>query len=399
MNKIRFSSFSITFKLAIIWLAVLVVLCLLRPLISGSQPVYCKDAEGITHWQFGQQKARSPADCQKAIMPPIPFDHQTIRLTSRLTPPMTKDKSATDQYHILGTDALGRDVASGMLFGLRQALLIGFGSMAMAIILGYILGVLSAWYGDKKLRMTRLGLWVRSILGIVTLTLFFYFLSISRQPGLSPNALLWSIGVISILIILVFILVNIWEWKQPVSHFATSFPVDSIITRLIEIFQSVPALLILIGLTAIFKSHSVWSLAFIIFLIRWPIVCRFVRARAMTLREKAFLQHASQINMPIHRVLFREVFPHTLDILVPVFAFGVSTAILLEATLTFLGLGLPLEQVSWGGLIRDGRQHPEAWWLITFPGVALSLTLLSMIVIGEEIQRRFSGEDKMPRVL
>lgn len=341
----------------------------------------------------------SSEECDKMLMPPIPFSHQSVQLTSRLLPPLSPSNGDRNMRHILGTDGLGRDVAAGMLFGLKQAIVIGFGSMTLALLFGYLLGVVSAWFGDHRVRMTTFGLWSRLVLSAIAIVCLIYF-SIQLKDSLVSMLSLWpAAALIGTILFVLFWMIRFWEGQQPISQYRTSMPVDSMIIRLVEIFQSVPALLLLIGLTAAFKSHSVWSLVLIIFLIRWTAVARFVRARVMILREKAFLENAYHLRMPFRRVLFIEILPHTYDILVALFSFGVSTAILLEATLTFLGLGLPLEQVSWGGLIRDGRQHPGAWWLVVFPGLAISLTLLALILIGEEIQRHYSSESKNPKVL
>lgn len=374
-----FKRFTPAFRASILWMGLILIVAIIQPWVTTPEPWYCKSS---------QKETTHTETCENPIQSPIPFDPSEIRLKDRLSVPMTHTEEEKPRTHIFGTDNLGRDVAAGLIYGLRQALVIGFGSMILCIIFGFFLGALSAWYGDLSIRWSPLGAVLRWISLAYTILFTGYLVHLIASGPIDDSVYfpLWLVAWTPT--ILLWIGIHYKEQNMQVHKLRWALPIDQLINRFIEIFQSLPALLLLLAITVVIGKHTPWTLMLVLFFIRWPLAARFIRAEVLNLKEKAFLEHANHNNPGVFKILFREILPNTYVILIALFAFGVSTAILLEATLTFLGLGLPLEQVSWGSLILHGRQNPQAWWLILFPGLMILFTLLSLLIIGEEIQRK-----------
>jgi peptide/nickel transport system permease protein len=368
---------SLSYSLSILWLIFLSVLAVLGPFIASDKPLYCHQ---YTTTQTGDS-------CTQAVMPLIPFAASRIQLKDRLSPPLTASNADTTHLHLLGTDHLGRDIASGIVTGLRKSLMIGIGSMLICLLLGLIVGFAGAWYGDVGIQVSRTGHVVRWLLLILLGALLVYILTLFLDRLISISQLVIHLGWIIGMLLLSFWIIRRQELQLPTDQIKDTIRLDSILSRVIELFQSLPVMMLLIALTATIGQHNTLSLILVLILIRWPLAARFVRAEILQLRQQPFMQIARQRQLSFFVLLFRELLPNLIPVLIALFAFGVSSAILLEATLTFLGLGLPLEQVSWGSMILDGRQHPKAWWLVTFPGMFLLLTIGSLLIVGEQIQR------------
>ncbi|HYD90461.1 MAG TPA: ABC transporter permease subunit, partial [Flavobacterium sp.] len=117
-------------------------------------------------------------------------------------------------------------------------------------------------------------------------------------------------------------------------------------------------------------------------LLRWPIMARYMRAEVYKMKENNFIKAAQLINLPDIYILRKHVIPYAFRPVLISFIFGVSTAILAESSLSFLGLGLPANEMNWGKLLSQSRQHFESWWLVLFPGMAIFFTLISLYTIG-----------------
>ena len=389
IQKTSYKGAPLSYKLSLIWLAFLVFLVILGPFLASDKPLYCYSYTSTT---MGDS-------CTQSIMPLIPFAPTKIQLKDRLSPPFTRSRTDMAHMHWLGTDHLGRDIASGIITGLRQSLWIGVGSMIVCLLLGILVGFAGAWYGDVGIKVSRTGHVVRWILLLVLGTVGIYVTILYADQVFTVGQLIghlcWIIG----LLVVSFWIIRKQELRLPVYRIQDTIRLDSILSRVIELFQSLPVMMLLIALTASIGQHTAWSLIFVLILIRWPLAARFVRAEILQLKQQPFMQMAGRRQLSLWVLLFRELFPNLIPVLIALFAFGVSSAILLEATLTFLGLGLPLEQVSWGSMILDGRQHPQAWWLITFPGLFILFTLGSLLIVGEQIQKIRGAQQKPIRFL
>ena len=158
--------------------------------------------------------------------------------------------------------------------------------------------------------------------------------------------------------------------------------IDDILMRATEFFQTIPSFLFAIVLIAILSS-SAMNLVIAISVVSWPPITRVVRAEVLSVKSREFVQDAVVAGQRDHAILVSQVLPNTLSPLIVTGSLLVATAILIESALSFLGLGAP-NQMSWGFMIGAGRSFlRDAWWLVTIPGVAILLTVLSINLIGE----------------
>ncbi|REG81990.1 ABC transporter permease [Marinomonas pollencensis] len=158
--------------------------------------------------------------------------------------------------------------------------------------------------------------------------------------------------------------------------------VDELLMRFTEIFQTVPSFALAIVIVAIFEP-SVYSITSAIAIVSWPPVARLVRGEFMSLRSQEYVL-AAKLNGQTHRnIIMREILPNSLSPIIVLASLMVATAILLESSLSFLGLGDP-EIMSWGYMIGAAKTVVrQAWWLSFIPGLAIALTVLSLNLLGE----------------
>jgi peptide/nickel transport system permease protein len=156
--------------------------------------------------------------------------------------------------------------------------------------------------------------------------------------------------------------------------------------RLIEIFEAIPTLFLLITFVAFF-GRNLYIIMVIIGLTGWTGYARFLRAEFLKLRHQDFVQAAVAAGLPTRMILFRHMLPNGITPVLISASFGVASAILAEATLSFLGLGL-IDESSWGALLNQstGAAGEFVWWLAVFPGVAIFLTVYAYNLIGEALR-------------
>lgn len=158
--------------------------------------------------------------------------------------------------------------------------------------------------------------------------------------------------------------------------------IDDILMRFTEFFQTIPNFALAIVLVAIMQP-SVTSIVLAIALVSWPPVARLVRAEFMSLRNREYVEAARLVGQTNRTIILRQILPNTLSPIIVLASLMVATAILLESSLSFLGLGDP-NVMSWGYMIGAARTViRQAWWLSFFPGVAILLTVLALNLVGE----------------
>ena len=158
--------------------------------------------------------------------------------------------------------------------------------------------------------------------------------------------------------------------------------VDDVLMRLTEFFQTIPSFIFAIVLVAIL-APSATSLVVAIAVVSWPPITRVVRGEVLSVKAREFVQAAVIAGQADLAILFRQVLPNTLSPLIVTGSLLVATAILIESALSFLGLGAP-NLMSWGFMVGAGRSFlRDAWWLVTIPGIAILLTVLSINLVGE----------------
>jgi peptide/nickel transport system permease protein len=238
-----------------------------------------------------------------------PFDPIEVKVSFRLQPPMWEDPLG--RIHLLGTDPLGRDIASRLIYGTRISLIVGLASVLIGGILGLILGVVSGFYG----------------------------------------------GVI-----------------------------DDIIMRLGDIQLAFPNILLFVAILAVMGS-GVLNIVLILGFTGWIQYARITRGQVLALRESEFVTAAKALGCHNMRIIIRNIIPHTLSPLIVIASFAVANNIIIESSLSFLGLGVPPAIPSWGTMLADGRQYiRQAWWPVTFPGLAIMITILSINLLGDALR-------------
>lgn len=160
--------------------------------------------------------------------------------------------------------------------------------------------------------------------------------------------------------------------------------VDQWLMGLTELFQTVPSFLLAVVLVAVL-TPSIQTIVFTIAAVSWPPLARLVRAEFMSLRTREFVQAAVLSGQSSARIIVSQILPNSLSPIIVSASLMVATAILLESGLSFLGLGDP-NLMSWGYMIGSSRSViREAWWMSVFPGVAITLTVLALNLIGEAL--------------
>ncbi len=218
-------------------------------------------------------------------------------------------KPFTPPFHgsVFGTDALGRDILAGLIYGSRATLLVALIATACALLIGTTVGALAGFH-----------------------------------EGMVGNVLM----------------------------------------RVTELFQTVPTFVFAIVLVALL-SPSLASLSFSIAVVSWPPIARIVRAEVLTLKTRDYISAARTLGRSNSGILWKEILPNILSPLIVTGSLLIATAILIESALAFLGLGAP-NVMSWGFMVGAGRSFMrDAWWVVTIPGIAILLTVLSINLIGE----------------
>ena len=160
--------------------------------------------------------------------------------------------------------------------------------------------------------------------------------------------------------------------------------VDTVLMRLADMIMVMPSLLILLLLAALFGQLNIWLIVLLIALLRWPGVSRIIRAQTLTLKQRPFIEAAKVAGASHLRIIFRHIMPNVLPLSFLYMTFRVTSAILVEAALAFLGFGDP-SQVSWGMMLqwvwKTGHMFQAPYWLLP-PGICISLLTLSFYMLG-----------------
>jgi peptide/nickel transport system permease protein len=235
-----------------------------------------------------------------------PHDPEKGGLMLRNKPPMTE---ATDGGfpHVLGTDALGRDQLSRLIYGARVSLSVGFTSVLLSGTAGILLGLIAGYYRGAS---------------------------------------------------------------------------DDVIMRLVDLQMAFPSLLTAL-LVLYVLGAGVWKVVLVLSVTRWMVYARVTRSLVLTYRAYVFVEAARATGCSDRRILFLHMVPNLLSPILVLATLEVGTVILFEASLSFLGLGIRPPQSSWGLMLAQGRSYvTSAWWLVTFPGVLILMTCLSLNLIA-----------------
>ncbi len=162
--------------------------------------------------------------------------------------------------------------------------------------------------------------------------------------------------------------------------------VDTMLMRLVDMLISFPRLVLLITVIALFEP-SITLVVLVLGLTLWPSTARIVRGEVLSLRERDFIQAARALGLGAPRIILRHVVPNVLGPVIVAATLGLGNIILIEAGLSFLGLSVPPPTPSWGNMINGGRQYlVQAWWVATFPGLAIVVTVVAFNLIGDGLR-------------
>lgn len=388
------------------FIVLLIFIALFADFIANEKPLVCKYKGsiyfpviksysvdmGISNWQSslgGQNVEWATLDYDWSLFPPIPYLPRNIDQNNchSVGPFNEQIVKSTRWRHWLGTDELGHDVLSGMIHGTRVALIVGVISMTIASFIGILLGALAGYFGDDRLKMSR----GRAGLNLIFIVLGFFYAFGTRSyilkdtVAVSFGGFLWELLLSIFIFILIIAFANLLVVPLKFIPFLKkkiSIPIDIIVSRLFEIMLSIPTLFLIISIVAIVKP-SLFIVMGVIGLTSWTGIARFIRAELLRVRSLEYIEAANALGFSEARIIFRHAIPNALSPVLISIAFGIASAILIESTLSFLGVGVPAETLTWGSMLSSARQSPTAWWLAVFPGFAIFITVTIYNLVGE----------------
>lgn len=325
-----------------------------------------------------------------AYFPPITYSPTTrdvlnAKFQSPFGPQEFPEKS-NGGWHYLGTERIGQDVAAGMIHGTRTAMLVGVVAMSIATLLGLFFGSIAGYFGDDRLKMSR----IKILLNIFAFLLSFFLVFIANgylvSDWIGNGHILLAVGFIALVFGLILFLSNLLAFplqKIKMLGKAVTVPLDILIMRLIEIVNSIPLLILILSIVAIIEKPSVLFVMVIIGSVSWTGIAKFIRAELLRIRKLEYIEAAQAFGFNEFRIIIKHAIPNALAPVFIAIAFGVATAILMEAFLSFIGVGIPDDQITWGSLLRLSQDKFSAWWLAIFPGFAIFVTVTVFNLIGE----------------
>jgi peptide/nickel transport system permease protein len=382
---------------------IIVFLAIFADFIANEKPIACKYQGntyfpvlkeyvvnlGLSEWQPEFQNVSwKDLEYEWALWPAAPYLPKNTDVLNSYVGPFDEQEVDSDKWrHWLGTDDLGHDVLASMIHGTRVALLVGIISMMIATTIGILFGAAAGYYGDTKLKMSMMQITL-NVFGFI-LALFYGF---GTRSYVLSDALATSFGkfIIELIISLGIVAGIMYLFNYIGKNFQPKFlskkypiPVDIMISRFIEIIVSIPSLFLIISITAIVAKPSLYIVMMIIGLTSWTGIARFTRAELLRVRSLEYIEAAHALGYKEGRIIFKHALPNALSPVLISIAFGIASAILTESTLSFLGIGVPAEDITWGKLLSAARGDASAWWLAVIPGLAIFITVTVYNLIGE----------------
>jgi len=230
----------------------------------------------------------------------VPYDPNAQVLAARLQSPSLA--------HLMGTDNLGRDILSRIIYGGRTSLSIGIATMVIVTLLGASVGITAGYLG----------------------------------------------GIL-----------------------------DLLFMRAVDVLISLPLFLLLITVSSIYGS-SLLLLIIFIGILSWPSTARIVRSEVLSIKQREFVEASRALGASNLHIMVKHIFPNVLPLIVVSAPLQIASAILIESSLSYFGLGVPVPIATWGNMITDGKLYvARAWWMTVFPGSAIVITVFAFNLIGE----------------
>ncbi len=358
-----------------------IVLGILAPFFANQRPLYCvehgvgqspayRQMMGIADTTFGRNwlTYQQYDDVYRAPIPYSAIDCVDLNNIA-VSPFAAQDVPNARYYHYLGTDKFGVDVAAYMLYGWHSAVKIGIFSILIAFLIGVSLGLSAAYWGNDRLK-------VGTIQGIFSCFLLFLLVFYIFLMPLGSFLLKLVFGIfLFYLSQQIFIrYLNPFFKKNKIPNRARFIPLDMLVLRAMDLLNSIPKLLVLLAIFSILPNSKWWHIALLIGCLLWTSFARLARAEALRLKAMPFIESAEANGLYQSQILIRHILPNAMPAIWPLIGFGVGTAILAEASISFLGINI--HEASWGLLLHQSVEDTSLWWLAVFPGLALFLTLL-----------------------
>lgn len=253
------------------------------------------------------------------ISPQNPYDLMQLDIMDGMMPPGTPAGNGNYAY-LLGSDDQGRDMLSGILYGLRISLMVGVVSALVAALVGASLGLFAAYSGGRT---------------------------------------------------------------------------ESTIMRIVDLQLSFPSILVALMILA-FLGKGVGNVVLALIIVEWATYARTARGTALVESRREYIEAASCLGVPTYRILFRHLLPNCLPPLIVIATVQIARAIALEATLSFLGLGVPVTEPSLGLLISNGYQFMLSgqYWMSFYPGIALLITIVAINLVGDHLRDVFNPKGR-----
>lgn len=360
-------------------------------LIIGSQPVFCK-YKGVWYSFLLSNKPLAGSQLLIDLGAEAGYDYHKLNYDWALWPAFNLDAKAIDPENawlspfsrndrkglcILGTYDLGRDVFAGCLYGLQKSLLLTLLTIFTSACLGICIGSALCFQTQRYPRLSLVSIF--SILLFVFLLLYTLVLFIEWK-GLE----LWIFAIFMILMLASLLASYFFADIKP----QAAFRLDNFGLRYIEIMKSIPVLLILLILLQILKHPDTMELSVLMCVVYIPIVAKYSRAFTLSESQQAYVDSMIAIGQSGMKIYTKHVLPVVIARMIPVLAFGAANIVLLEASLSFLGLGLALDEVSLGTMMYYARSNPSAWWVILIPGLLVFWLVISLNLLGEHWANR-----------
>ena len=391
----------------------LVLIALLAPVIANDKPLYAKyngeiffpafsfsDVIVLTNAETGRKEFVQASQLNWKQMKLDKVVWAPVEYAPGKSDPVENDYiSPSAKKHLLGTTKNGSDVLSGLLYGTRISLSIGILAMLIASLIGITLGSIAGYFGDQHLSASRASLWM-IVIGIIPGYFYGFHVrsdslsTMFQHPGIG---VFWQLFIsIFIFVLILFVFFQAGKLFNGISFFSRKVFVrmDSLVSRTIEIFISIPRLILIISLAAIARP-SFTNLILIIGFTSWTEIARFTRAELLRSRNSDYIENARAIGLPDYRIILKHALPNALAPATIAIVFGIASAILIESGLSFLGIGVPQDVVTWGSLLSAGKENFEAWWLVIFPGIFIFITVTAFNLVGDGLRDAMDVKGRM----
>ena len=246
-----------------------------------------------------------------AVFAPLlaPYSPITVDIQHRLGPPAWMDGGT--HAHILGTDQIGRDLLSRMIYGGRVSLIIGVAAVLISSTIGVLLGLAAGYFSAR---------------------------------------------------------------------------VDWVIMTLVNVMLTFPFVLLALAVIAVL-GPSLVNMIIVLGVADWPLYARVIRAETLAIREREFVVAGRALGMSHLRIVFRQILPNLVSVIVVIATLQVARVIILESFLSFLGLGVQPPTPAWGNMLGEGRVYMlNSWWIAAFPGLAIFVTTLAINLMGNALR-------------